>query len=89
MLLVANFTSSVCAIVGPTPRSIETSLAGHVLDVVCFASVALLLFRSLALSLLMLAVQGLDGADVVAENVRQLCAFQLATSLGKQERWWA
>ena len=34
MLLVANFASSVCAIVGPTPRSIETSLAGHVLDVV-------------------------------------------------------
>ena len=33
--------------------------------------------------------KGLDGADVVAENLRQLCAFRIATQQGAQHKWWA
>jgi hypothetical protein len=33
--------------------------------------------------------KGLDGADVVAENLRQLCAFRIATQQGAQQKWWA
>lgn len=31
---------------------------------------------------------GIDGADVVRENLRQLCVFQVADKAGHQRKWW-
>jgi hypothetical protein len=32
--------------------------------------------------------RGLDGADIVVENLRQICIFQEANNTGVPEKWW-